>query len=588
VQGGRVGIAVKIGRALSTEYRTLTRKLTPEETAEAAEKRKRRELSQVLTMDAKTWELWLINALSRMGLKHEIRHDGKLIKTQRVSFDFIALEPDSIAYHVNMRTLPDGVSTERLKDEEVVNNLGMSAGRRITCRWTVESGIWYIVERASGRAGIRNHVQVSEMWDAMPASANALTIPVGITHNARMVYTSIADMPHALIAGTTGSGKSNFEHVGINTLIRRNTPDRVRLVLIDLKGGLEFQRYVGVPHLLHIVPGDPDKTGVPCHADIAPDGIVTERDQVPPLLVWLRAYGEKRMKTLLAAKCANIGEYNAHRKTSRLPFLVIWVDEWADVRLGKGGQEAENELVNLVQRMRAVGMYFILATQIPKSEVITGLIKGNLPCRFAFSVPNIHASQTIIDTGDAAGLEPTGRCIMQHRGEIQLQTPYISRDMIAQTILGATTGNYGPVAAHDVTPLEIMSWALAENNGWLNRVTLWKQYQDRGITVAELMDWVSSWEGREYIIDNSSYVVKPAEGNRGRRLVALENAETAPEQPTTHKYHVGEKLLSSSLGETVTITSLTEVDGEPSYYAETETGKSERLAEFDLYPGAEE
>jgi hypothetical protein len=585
--GGKKGFMVLVWEELLLQIRYLTRKLSPEESAEMAEKRRRRELTKTLTDEARTWEGWLIGALDRLGMKHKIIRDGKVIRTQHVSFNYIAMEPDSIAYHVNTARLPDEVSVDRLKEEEVINNLAMSAGRRITCRWTVESGIWYIIERASGRAGIRNHVQISEMWDAMPASANALTIPVGITHNARMIYTSIADMPHALIAGTTGSGKSNFEHVGINTLIRRNTPDRVRLVLIDLKGGLEFQRYVGVPHLLHITCDDPDKTGIPCDSDIAPDGIVTERDRVPDLLAWLRAYGEKRMKQLRAAECSNIGEYNAHKQKGRLPFIVIWVDEWADVRLGKGGQDAENELVNLVQRMRAVGMYFILATQIPKSEVITGLIKGNLPCRFAFSVPNIHASQTIIDTGDAAGLEPTGRCIMQHRGEIQIQTPYISKELIKQTIAGARTGVYTQVSSHDVTPNEVMNWALTENNGWLSWRTLWAQFQQRGIPQEELESWIKSWEGKEFLIDTSTYRVNPGQGNRGRRLVAVDVAAPEPE-PVKEKINYAQEYLSASLGYAVVVVDFMDTPGGQCCWVEDVATRQIKtlVPESDLYPGA--
>lgn len=495
---------------------------SPEQLAVMEEQRRRRLLEKVLAADAKTWEGYMINALERLGIAYVQRKDGEVSKKFRVSFDYIATEPDAIHYHVNMQRLPPGVSSDSLVSEETIRNLTMSVSRRVTCRWTAESGIWYTIERASGRAGIRNHVKYQDLMDAMPASANSMTIPIGMTHNSRMIYSSISDWPHALVAGTTGAGKSNFEHVAICSLIQRNTPSQVQLILIDLKGGLEFTRYVGVPHLRVVMDND-----------IAPEGIVTERDKVQPLLGWLRGFGEARMRQLLAAKASNIGEYNAHKRTNRLPFICVFIDEWADVRLSKIGKEAEEELVNLVQRMRAVGIHFVVATQIPKSEVITGLIKGNLPCRFAFSVPNMHASMAIMDSGDAAGLEPVGRCIMQHRGETEIQTPYIAREMIQAVIDQAITGRKSDVAGHDVTPREIMEWALAENNGWLTARALRQRYSQRGITDAELMAWLKDWtwaeeNQKEFVIGSSSYRVvmdRASNGKDARRLVAIENTE---------------------------------------------------------------
>lgn len=522
VHGRKSGIVVRL-------FRRITHKITPEEQALLTEQKKRKLLQQVLEKDARTWERAMVNCLTRLGYEHTTKKNGEIVKRSKVRFDYIATEPDAIHYHVDLVHLPDGVSTDYIKTDEVASNLGFAVQRRVTCRWTIESGIWYTVERASGRAGIRNHVMISEMWEAMPASANALTIPIGVTHNSRFIYQSIGDMPHAMVAGTTGAGKSNFIHAGINTLIRRNSPTQVQMILIDLKGGLEFSRYVGVPHLLQVVQGG-DKNP---EDSIAPDGIVTERDKVQPLLAWLRVYGEKRMKMLLDSNASNIGEYNARRKTKRMPFLVVWIDEWADVRLSKGGKEAEDELVNLVQRMRAVGIHFILATQIPKSEVITGLIKGNLPCRFAFSVPNLHASMAIIDSSDAVGLEPTGRCIMQYRGNMQLQTPYISKETVQQTIQGAASGQYGEEAkTHDVTPREIMEWSIAENNGWLQYKVLFAKYRDRGISRAELTGWLQDWEDNVFTVGTSNYQVVQVEGtpgnNRvGRRLISVDEPEQA-------------------------------------------------------------
>lgn len=504
--------AIRLARKLFRVH--IQRKLSPDEVAELSQEKARKAMESVLRQDATTTAAWLISCLDRLGICYIKRSsDGDIRKKRSVRFAAVDMEPDALHFHVDMKALPWGVSVEALKNKETVDNLAMSAGRAVTVHWTPESGIIYTVERGSGRMGIRQHVKLSDMWDTMPASADSLAIPFGETNNRRPIYISIGSMPHMLIAGTTGAGKTNFLHVVINTLVRRNKPDRLQLVLIDLKGGLAFKRYEGLPHLRKI-------------HNICESGIIDDREKVFDLLAWLITEGERRMHLLGEANTEDIGQYNARRK-HRLPYIIVVVDEWADMMYGVSKSEAETKLVNIVQRMRAVGIHVILATQVPKSEVITGLIKGNMPCRVGFSVPNLHASMAILDSRAAVQLGVVGRCVVQYKDEKTIQTPYISNELIQQTLQGAISGDYGTAtASHDVSEREVREWAIEHNNGYLTLSTLFNQYKERGITRAEMAEWVEAWEGQEYQIGAAVYVVQPAAGSRGRRLVVITEDES--------------------------------------------------------------
>jgi len=509
VQPRRVSPVMRAVRNLFRVH--IQRRLTPDEAALLSDAKARQLMEKAMHEDARVASAWMTSCLDRLGICF-IRHsqDGEIKKKRSVRFAAVDMEPDALHFHVDMRSLPWGVSISKLIDKDTVDNLALSVGKAVTVHWTAESGVIYTMERGSGRMGIRSHVKLTDMLQAIPASADSLTIPVGETNNRRPIYVSIGSMPHMMIAGTTGSGKTNFLHVIINTLVRRNKPDRVNMVLIDLKGGLAFKRYEGMPHLRRI-------------PNISETGIIDQRDKVFDLLDWLVKEGERRMAVLSEANAEDIGQYNARRK-HRMPYTIVIVDEWADMMYGQGKTDAELKLVNIVQRMRAVGIHVILATQVPKSEVITGLIKGNMPCRVAFSVPNLHASMAILDSRAAVGLGVTGRCVMQFKDERVIQTPYIPQEFIADTLRGAISGDYGTAtAAHDVSQREVMEWAIEHNNGRLTLSTLFTQYKERGIPRSELAGWLDSWEGQEYQIGAAVYTVLPAAGSLGRRLIVMED-----------------------------------------------------------------
>ncbi len=497
------------------------------------DERKRRQAQEaVLREEAKICRERMVNALNRLGVCYRYPKSQKDFLNsgvQSVRFDRIILTPDALYFHVDSMRLPRGVSIIHLTTPELVTDLSVSVGRRISAKYTEKIGIWYIVERAAGAMGIPSHVKLTDMWMSFPKSADGLSLPLGMAANNRLVYKSLGNMYSMLVGGTIGSGKSNILNVILCTLIRRNSPSRLKLLLVDLKGGLEFSFYEGIPHLLKL--DLTDKSGDP----VAPGGIAYERDHVPYVLAWLHAEGERRIRVIREAGYKDIGRYNQHNRRNHLAHLVLVIDEWADIKLDhETGTRSENLLTNIAQRFRAVGIHVILCTQVPKSEILSTRIKGVLPAKCAFSCPTNQGSMAILDNGHAKSLEPAGRMILQWVDELQIQTPFINDSLIHETVEGAKAGKFENIAtdAHDVAQLEVMQWALDFENGYLSRDRLFSAFQARGISKAELSAWLAEWEGQEYMIGSSLYKVTPAAGTRARRLVAVEEEDNhACEQP---------------------------------------------------------
>jgi S-DNA-T family DNA segregation ATPase FtsK/SpoIIIE len=203
----------------------------------------------------------------------------------------------------------------------------------------------------------------------------------------------LARMPHLLIAGATGSGKSVMVNALITSLLMRATPDDVRLILVDPKR-VELADYNGMPHLY-----------VP---------VITEADRAIAALKWAVGEMEMRYRKFAGASARNITSYNETRAdpVDRLPYIVIIVDELADLMMRKG-QTVEDPIVRLAQKARATGIHLVLATQRPSVNVVTGLIKANFPSRIAFAMASQIDSRTILDAPGAEDLIGRGDMLFQ-------------------------------------------------------------------------------------------------------------------------------------------------------------------------------
>lgn len=215
-------------------------------------------------------------------------------------------------------------------------------------------------------------------------SPSNLNIVLGRDVSGSAVYSDLARMPHMLVAGSTGSGKTIFLNTLILSLIYRNSPEMMNLILIDPKR-VEFPVYNDLPHLL------------------AP--VILDAHRAVNSLRWLISEMERRFTVLSAVKARDIVSYNQQiaDKSELLPYIVLIVDELADLMAAKG-KEMEAGIVRLAQMSRAVGIHLVLATQRPSVEVITGLIKANITSRVTFQVASQVDSRTIIDMAGAEKL----------------------------------------------------------------------------------------------------------------------------------------------------------------------------------------
>jgi len=244
---------------------------------------------------------------------------------------------------------------------------------------------------------------------------------------------NLDSMPHMLIAGTTGSGKSVCVNSILTSLLLHNTPDDLRLVLVDPKR-VELTNYNGIPHLL------------------AP--VIVEVDRVVGALQWMTREMDKRYHTFAKVGARNIGDYNTRMKLQggkKLPFLIIVIDELADLMM-IAPDETERTITRLAQLARATGIHMILATQRPSVDVVTGLIKANFPARVAFAVASNTDSRVILDQPGAERLLGRGDMLYQAPdapAPIRLQGVFVSDREIQRLVdfWRAQMGGASPYAA---------------------------------------------------------------------------------------------------------------------------------------------
>jgi DNA segregation ATPase FtsK/SpoIIIE, S-DNA-T family len=224
------------------------------------------------------------------------------------------------------------------------------------------------------------------------------------------VAADLASLPHLLVAGTTGSGKSVCVNALICCLLLNNTPDNLRLIMVDPKR-VELTGYNGIPHLL------------------AP--VVVELERVVGALQWVAREMDQRYRKLAQAGVRNIGEYNAHVAAlgeKKLPYLVVVIDELADLMM-LAPDETERLITRLAQLARATGIHLVIATQRPSVDVVTGLIKANFPARIAFAVASGVDSRVILDQPGADRLLGRGDMLFQAPdapAPIRLQGAFVS------------------------------------------------------------------------------------------------------------------------------------------------------------------
>jgi DNA segregation ATPase FtsK/SpoIIIE, S-DNA-T family len=260
-----------------------------------------------------------------------------------------------------------------------------------------------------------NLVTLGDVFDDLPAAASPLSVWLGKDIAGNAVWTDLARMPHILIAGTTGSGKSGCLNAMLTSILLRSTPDEVRMIMIDPKR-IERGYYESIPHLL--------------------TSVVSNAKQASAALTNVVAEMERRYERMSLMRARSLPELNRafrQRGIETLPYLLVVIDELADLMM-ISPQAVEDAIIRLAQKSRAVGIHLVLATQRPSVDVITGMIKANVPSRIAFAVSSQTDSRVILDQSGAETLLGQGDMLFKPLGTSRLQRlqgAYVTEEEIA-------------------------------------------------------------------------------------------------------------------------------------------------------------
>ena len=242
-------------------------------------------------------------------------------------------------------------------------------------------------------------------------AASKLTVGLGMDISGHAIFADIGKMPHLLVAGATGSGKSVCINTLISSILFKATPDEVKFILIDPKM-VELSNYNGIPHLM-----------VP---------VVTDPKKASSVLNWAVQEMEKRYSIFANHGVRDIKTFNRRYPEERIPFIIIVIDELADLMM-VSPRDVEDAICRILQKARAAGIHMILATQRPSVNVITGIIKANLPSRISFAVSSQVDSRTILDRGGAETLLGKGDMLFSPQGAakpIRVQGAFISDEEV--------------------------------------------------------------------------------------------------------------------------------------------------------------
>lgn len=382
----------------------------------------------------------LSDAPMQMPDEDEINRNVVLIENTLLEFEIdidvveVQVGPTVTRYAVQPYHRRRDGSTERTRLNKIASYtsdlaLALSAKRlrmEIPVPGTNFMGI-EVPNKTASLVTLRSVYESKEYFDMLQKREAPLLVPLGRDVSGRSVGLDIARMPHLLIAGTTGSGKSVCIAAMAAALILNNTPDRVKLVMLDPKM-VELSRFNGIPHLL--------------------GPVETDTERIIGVLKWCTREMDRRYKLLEEHAVRNIDNYNAkfgmrRRGRDYMPHIVILIDEIGDLMLSRP-EETETAVTRLAQMARAVGMHLVIATQRPSVDVITGLIKANFPGRIAFSVASGVDSRVILDSVGAENLLGNGDMLFMAPDAAaprRVQGCYVSDDEVREIVRHWTTWN---------------------------------------------------------------------------------------------------------------------------------------------------
>lgn len=347
----------------------------------------------------------------------------------------------------------------------------------------------------------RQIVRLSNLMGAMSDKYANIPLPIGLTVDGKPMVEDLTKMPHLLVAGATGAGKSVALQSFIVSFLMNFSPDDVRMVLADPKH-VEFSFYQGLPHLLYPVINNPQ--------------------QVLIVLKELAAEMEERYQILAQSKSRSIVDYNKAHPEEKIPIIIVVVDELADIML-TAPSEMEQVVAVLASKARAAGIHLIMATQRPSVDVITGLIKANIPHRIAFAVSSQVDSRVILDVTGAERLIGAGDFLYSNPAvmkPIRGQAPFIS-DVEIMRVVDYWKSQPLETQLRDIPTMESVTGSFDSSDPIMNDVINMIKNMDRVSTSLIQRRFKIGYNRAARILDalEEQGYVGPLEGARGRKVL---------------------------------------------------------------------
>jgi hypothetical protein len=570
-----------------------SRSLTPDERREMAARREAERKARAeevrRTIEGLGFQKRLSNTLANLDVSWRYKVYDEVDKRrrtyeQKVRFDSpLVFDESGYYYRIDTRPgrLPRRVTLADINDPNALQLMSINCGYHVSFLYDPSrpaNGAWLYVNTGMAVRQIPGHVRLADMLDKRPAALSSYHWPIGVTANGHHRWESLLGLKHVLICGSTGGGKSNALNVLLCTLLMRNTPDTMKLMLVDMKAGMELYGYRGLPHVLQVPrievksksgrkskvldegedteielvdisvsakDGDDDDPfdyldeiyNIKTTDTMRPAFFTTPRGTVAAL-IWLISE-IKRRGGIIRGKARNIDGYNKRHPESALPYIVCVIDEWAKMwDDAKAGKHGDLLLASVLNQGRALGIHVVVCTQSPLREVITTKILNNIDARVVFRMTDKYISMKLMGSEEAVYLERPGRgFFVDGPRRAEFQCPMITDDMVRDTIAAITEGNTdagGLSIQHDVSAEEIWRWAITHNRGYIGAREIYVEFQTRGMSMDAARLVYRKYRNQVVTVDGVEYVVSPPaiapEGRMPPRLLPASAERTAAPQ----------------------------------------------------------